>query len=171
MAIPLWKLALVPASFRAAPFKVDTNQRGSGRRALVHEFPHRDLPYTEDLGRKARGFPVVGYVIGPDYTVLRDLLIYALEAEGPGILTLPTMLNIVGGAFMVQPREYTVREDKRSGGMAQFDMNFVEVGEAAFDIAPDTQSGVNSSSDNLGDQTVASSDSELHFGEKGIGSA
>jgi prophage DNA circulation protein len=154
--MPQWKLELLPASFRGVEFKMDANARASGRRAVLHEFPHRDLPYTEDLGRKARGFPVTGYVIGAFYKDDRDALISALEAEGPGQLVLPTL-----GEFTVQAREYSVRENKRAGGIAEFEMNFIEVGDAGFDTLSDTTSGVQSSAGNLQDQTIASSNKEL----------
>jgi len=154
--MPPWKLELLPASFRGIEFKVDANARGSGRRVVLHEFPHRDLPYTEDLGRRARAFPVTGYVIGPFYKDDRDALIFALEREGPGQLVLPTL-----GEFTVQSREYSVRENKRAGGIAEFEMNFVEVGEAGFDTLFDTMSGITSSASDLQEQTIASSNKEL----------
>ena len=78
-------MMLVPATFRLAPFHVDANSRTSGRRIVLHEFPKRDTPYAEDMGRSARRFPVTGYVIGPDYQIWRELLVLALEAEGPGL--------------------------------------------------------------------------------------
>ena len=113
---------LVPAFFRMAPFHVDANSRTSGRRIVLHEFPKRDTPYAEDMGRSARRFPVTGYVIGPDYQIWRELLVLALEAEGPGLLILPTLLQ--RDTILVQPREYTVRETRQAGGMAEFEMQF-----------------------------------------------
>jgi prophage DNA circulation protein len=154
--IPEWKLELLPASFRGVGFKIDANARGSGRRVVLHEFPHRDLPSTEDLGRRARAFPITGYVIGPYYKDDRDALIYALEAEGPGQLVLPTL-----GEYTVQAREYSVRENKRAGGIAEFEMNFVEVGDDVFDTLADTQSSMQSSAVNLKEQTITSSNKDL----------
>jgi prophage DNA circulation protein len=154
--LPPWKWQLQPASFRGAGFKVDTNVRASGRRSVLHEFPHRDIPYTEDLGRKAIGFSITGYVIGPFYKDDRDELIYALEQEGPGQLILPTL-----GQLIVQPREYSVRENKRAGGVAEFEMNFIEAGNAGFDTIGDTASQVLSSATNLKTDTVASSNNDL----------
>lgn len=81
---------LVGASFRGVPFFVEEAERSGGRRAVVHEFPLRDDPYVEDLGRKARTFPVKGYVLGDDYLDQRDALITALEnTPGPGELAHP----------------------------------------------------------------------------------
>jgi prophage DNA circulation protein len=150
---------LVPALFRGAPFHVDANSRSSGRRLVLHEFPKRDMPYAEDMGRKARSFPVTGYVIGPDYTIYRELLVLALEASGPGLLILPTLLQ--RDSIMCQVRDYTVRETRQAGGMAEFDMQFVEAGEAGFSINVDSQGAANDAADNAESQTVDTSDKEL----------
>jgi prophage DNA circulation protein len=164
MAEPLWKLQLVPASFRGATFHVDVGNRNSGRRTVIHEFPKRDVPYAEDMGVSARKFSVTGYVIGPEYFILRDLLIFALESEGSGLLTLPTMLNIIGGVFLVQPLQYSVREQRQQAGMATFDMNFVESGISAFDALVDTVANVVSAANNLQGATTGSSQTELGAG-------
>jgi prophage DNA circulation protein len=159
MATPLWRAMLVPALFRGAPFHVDANARSSGRRLVVHEFPKRDVPYAEDMGRKARTFPVTGYVIGPTYVIQRELLELALEAEGPGLLILPTLLQ--RDSILVQVRDYTVRETRQAGGMAEFDMQFVEAGEQGFSVNVDTQSASNDAADNAETETVDTSNSEL----------
>jgi prophage DNA circulation protein len=159
MAVPLWRMMLVPASFRMAPFHVDANSRTSGRRVVLHEFPKRDTPYAEDMGRSARRFPVTGYVIGPDYQIWRELLVLALESEGPGLLTLPTWLQ--RDTFLVQPREYTVRETRQAGGMAEFEMQFVEAGEAGFSTNIGSQDQAQAAADNTEGQTVTASGDEL----------
>ena len=166
MAEPTWRMQLVPASFRGAEFHIDANSRASGRRMVLHEFPKRDIPYAEDMGRKARGFPINGYVIGPDYKSARDDLIDALETEGPGQLVLPTL-----GQWQVQVRDYTVRETRQAGGMAEFEMQFVEAGEESFSANTDTQSQAQAAADNTEAQTVTTSNTELKYGDKGIGSA
>jgi prophage DNA circulation protein len=150
---------LVPAMFRGAPFHVDANARSSGRRIVLHEFPKRDVPYAEDMGRKARTFPVTGYVIGPDYVIYRELLELALEAEGPGLLILPTLLQ--RDSLLVQVRDYTVRETRQAGGMAEFDMQFVEAGEMGFSSSPDSQGGSETAADNAETQTTDTSNTEL----------
>jgi prophage DNA circulation protein len=159
MATPLWRAMLVPAMFRFAPFHVDTNARSSGRRIVLHEFPKRDVPYAEDMGRKARTFPVTGYVIGPTYVVQREMLEAALEAEGPGLLILPTLLQ--RDSILCQVRDYTVRETRQAGGMAEFDMQFVEAGEMGFSINMDSQGATETAADNAETQTVEDSNQAL----------
>lgn len=113
---------LVGASFRGVAFLVDSADRGGGRRAVVHEFPLRDDPFVEDLGRKARTFRVDGYVIGDDYLAQRDALLAALEdVAGPGELVHP-----YHGARRAICVTLSVRETKTDGGMAMFAIEFVE---------------------------------------------
>lgn len=110
------------ASFRGKPFLVESSERGGGRRAVVHEFPFRDDPFVEDLGRKARTFRVDGYVIGDDYLAQRDALLAALEAaEGPGELVHP-----YHGIRRAICTSVTVRESRADGGIAQFSIEFAE---------------------------------------------
>jgi prophage DNA circulation protein len=153
---------LVPAFFRMAPFHVDVNSRQSGRRTVLHEFPKRDTPYAEDMGRKARSFPVTGYVIGPDYQIFRELLVAALEMEGPGLLILPTLLQ--RDTILVQPRDYAVRETRQAGGMAEFEMNFVESGDNILSSLIDSISQSLGAADGSGAQAAASSGTELSGG-------
>jgi prophage DNA circulation protein len=123
MAPAPWRSQLYPATFRGAEFHVEVREKESGRRDVLHEFPHRDQPYSEDLGRRARRFSVNGYVIGPNYITLRDALIAALEVEGPASLVLPTQ-----GQQQVQVDHYTVTERRERGGVAEFQMTFTEAG-------------------------------------------
>lgn len=109
------------ATFRGVEFFVGTAERSGGRRTVVHEFPHRDRPFVEDLGRRARTFPVDGYVVGEDYQQARDALTAALEAHGPGELVHP-----YHGTFRVAVREFRVRESSSEGGIAYFSIDFVE---------------------------------------------
>jgi prophage DNA circulation protein len=53
-----WRDVLLsqPASFRGVIFHVETGGKSSGRRTVTHEYPKRDDPYAEDMGRVARHF-------------------------------------------------------------------------------------------------------------------
>jgi prophage DNA circulation protein len=113
---------LIGASFRGVPFFVESSERSGGRRTVTHEFPLRDDPFVEDLGRTARAFRVDGYVIGDDYLAQRDALLAALEdTEGPGELVHPHH-----GTLRAICETYSVRESKIEGGMATFAIAFVE---------------------------------------------
>ncbi len=138
MAISPWRVRLRPAKFKDAIFHVEAGARSGGRRLAPHEYPKRDDPYVEDMGRKMRGYSVAGYCIGPSYQDDRNALIRALEAEGSGTLVLPTL-----GEFLVKAGPYSVREVRERGGFCEFEMNFLEAGiEAAFSIEAATQDQV-----------------------------
>lgn len=122
-------------SFRGARFVVPENDLEFGRRKQVHEYPKRDTPYVEDIGRKARRFSVQVFVDGSitadgDYIPARDALIAAIEEAGPGTLVHPWY-----GSLRVDVVESSVRESTREGGRAAFQLAFVEAGEAIFPTA------------------------------------
>jgi len=112
---------LIGASFRGVPFFVDQAERSGGRRTVVHEYPLRNEPFVEDMGRRARAFTVDGYVLGADYVTRRDALISALEDDGPGELAHPYY-----GSLTVIPVMFRVREAVRDGGMALLSIDFEE---------------------------------------------
>jgi prophage DNA circulation protein len=132
MAIAPWRLRLQPATFNGVLFYVDVNAKASGRRVAMHEFAKKDIPYAEDMGRKARKFTITGYAIqgpdnGYDYTIMRNALIAVLELEGPGTLVLPTGL-VLPTDGQVQVESYVVTERRELGGYAEIDMSFFEAG-------------------------------------------
>ena len=147
MPTEAWRQALRPASFRGVQFKVDVNSRGGGRRTSLHQFPKRDDPEAEDMGRQAKRFTISGYVIGGDFVAQRDALIAALETEGAGLLVHPTM-----GEFQVNPGEFTTSERRERGRMAEFEMTFFEAGnEIGTSSVDDTSAAASSAGSNASD--------------------
>lgn len=122
-----WREKLQPASFRDVSFNVATSDLGAGRRTSRHDCPQRDLPYLEDLGRKAREYMVEGYIVGAEYMSGRDALLDACELAGPGELVHP-----YHGRRLVVCTEIRVQESSANGGMATVAMSFVEAGELAY---------------------------------------
>lgn len=125
-----WRDRMQTASFRDALFKVEIGARQGGRRTVVHQYPKRDLPYAEDMGRSAVRFTVQGYLIGPNYLTEKDALIAALEQDGPG--TLRMQWPYQGADIEVMCINYTVTETRERGGMCGIDMDFVEAGKPGF---------------------------------------
>jgi prophage DNA circulation protein len=125
---------VVGAAFRGVPFLVEASDHVSGRRAQVHEFPGRDDPFVEDLGRRARTFAVEGYVLGADYIAHRDALLDALEAEGPGELVHP--YHGIRRAVCVS---LTNRETVADGGLARFSIEFAEAPAQAVAVTEATE--------------------------------
>lgn len=123
-----WKDRLVDASFRGVPFKTEDEATPVGRRVETHEYPNRDKPYTEDLG-KVTGRPVFsGYVIGDDCYDQRDKLIEALNRPGPGTLVHPAY----GEMTVCVDGEIRVSTTSGEGRIVRFDLRFVEAGELSF---------------------------------------
>jgi prophage DNA circulation protein len=122
-----WREDLIAASFRGAAFKVRSHSGSVGRRVQVHEFPLRNKPYTEDLGRKTREFKIEAYVLGENYMGDRDALLRAVEVPGPGQLQHPYL-----GEMRATCTQCEVREETQDGGVARFTLEFVEAGDLAF---------------------------------------
>lgn len=119
-----WREQLRSGSFRGVPFLIEGADTATGRRAAIHEYPGRDRPYVEDLGRKRRELSVECLIIGPDYMATRDALIAACEKPGPGTLVHPYY-----GERRVVCTGARIRETTREGGLARFSIAFVEAGE------------------------------------------
>ena len=114
------------ASFRGVEFEVTGRSWSSGRRHQLHEYPDKDTPYAEDLGKKAENYPVTAFVIGDDYAAKRDALRKACLQKGPGTLVHPDY-----GSVSVLCDAISVREELSSQGMAVFELTFVEAGAQA----------------------------------------
>jgi prophage DNA circulation protein len=131
----IWRDELLPASFAGEQFHCEANSREGGQRFVTHEFPKKDLPYTETMGRRAMEFTIRGYCISypfdakqtlyrRDYRVPRDALTKVLDAGAPGLLQLPTQ-----APMWVVCTRYRMTEEERFGGYVVFDMTFVEYGK------------------------------------------
>lgn len=125
-----WRENYQQASFRGAAFYVEAIDGQYGRRNVTHEYPDRDKPYTEDLGRKAREFTLSAYLVGSDYQSQRDALIAACETSGAGQLVHPYK-----GRMTVCCKGLTVRESKERGGYCELSLTFIEDGAATFPSA------------------------------------
>lgn len=121
---------LIGASFRGAPFFVFSDSLTTGRRTVTHEFPFRDDPDIEDLGRRARTFPIVGYVLGDDYLAKRNALTSALEEFGPGELIHPQY----AATLRAIPDTVEARHSRDEGGISRFSILFKEAPEGV--VAP-----------------------------------
>jgi prophage DNA circulation protein len=136
-----WRDDLVPAAFDGNEFYVETGSRTGGRRIVVHSFPKKDIPYAEDMGKRAIEFPVRAYCIQSalqrDYRPQRDALQARLDKGGPGDLQLPTMRPM-----QVVCQRYLLREQEELGGYCTFDIVFVEAGAAPFKPATSARASV-----------------------------
>lgn len=119
-----WRMRLVPASFGGVRYHVEQQARSGGRRVVLHEYPKRDVPYAEDMGRAATRYQITGYLIGPDYHERKRSLMKALDTADGSTLMDP---------YLAEPKKclcerYNVTETRERGGYCTFEMTFVEVG-------------------------------------------
>jgi len=135
-----WRDELLPAHFDNCMFHVESGAQEGGRRIVTHEFPKRDLCWSEDMGRSATQFTIRAYcIVYPrdldqnmplylrDYRIARDILQERLDRGGAGTLQLPTYKPV-----RCVCQKYRMTEEQKFGGYVVFDMQFVEQGAPPF---------------------------------------
>lgn len=124
MGAPSLPTSLQPAAWRYIPFEAREVGREAGRRLVVHEYPQRDQPSFDDMGRKTRRWKIQGFVLGELAPAIRDRMIAACEKEGPGPLMHPTL-----GLVQARCDSLSVRESVSQGtNVVEFGFDFVEAG-------------------------------------------
>lgn len=118
-----WRDDYRPGAFRGVPFHLKSSSATGGRRTVLNEYPLRDEPSTEDMGRRARQFSLTMTVIGQDYMAQ----IEALETAGPGTLMHPFR----GELYVAVIGDYSCEESTEQGGLARISATFVEAGATA----------------------------------------
>lgn len=136
-----WRIRFsgMPASYGGVHYHVEQQARNSGRRVVLHEYPKRDLPYSEDMGRIAIRYQITGYLIGPSYDVTKKRLIAVLENSEGATLIDP---------YLAEPKKcicerYSVTENRQRGGYCTFEMSFVELGESGNTPSTNTATDTN----------------------------
>ena len=114
-----WRDDLLPASFRGIKFLIEQAAVPVGRKGKLHEYPQRDEPFFESLGKQSQVHKVSAYVIGDDCFARRDKLLEALEKEGPGELVHPWL-----GRMLVDVGECDLTHSRTEGGMARLELTF-----------------------------------------------
>ncbi|TBV76882.1 DNA circularization protein [Pseudoxanthomonas winnipegensis] len=124
-----WREQLQPASFRGVPFHVLGDTASFGRRTVPHEYPFRDKPFVEDLGRRARTMRIDAVIVGADYMAGRDALIEAIERAGPGKLVHPQygelQVSVIDDGLSIQ-------HSSQEGGCCRITFACMESGAATF---------------------------------------
>jgi prophage DNA circulation protein len=144
---------LQQASFRGVPFGVRQTDGKFGRRIALHEYPFRDKPWAEDIGRAARLIRVSGFLIsdsklygGGDVLAQREQMIAACETADPGTLVHPTL-----GELTVSLHDGVVITERwNEGRYFELNFEFVESGERTFPAAAsDTGAATDDAADDL----------------------
>lgn len=119
-------------SFRGVEFETSQTELSVGRRNQVFEYPQRDTPFVEDLGRKCRTITFKAFVTGTDYIAKMNALIEALEEGGSGELVHPWL-----GSMSVVPQLANQISYSSKLCVASATLTFVESGESLYPSAED----------------------------------
>ncbi|WP_434701550.1 DNA circularization protein [Pseudomonas sp. D1-36] len=114
-----WRDELLPASFRGISFLIPQASVPVGQKGQLHEYPQRDEPFFEQLGKQAQVHTMTAWVIGDDCFERRDKLLEALQTPGPGELVHPWL-----GRMQVKVGDCKVSHELTAGGMVSFDLTF-----------------------------------------------
>lgn len=137
MAIPTlsWQSQLLPASFRGVPFVTEQSGFSTSRKWAIHEYPFKDNPVAEDLGRANQTLNFSGFLVGDDCYLQRDALASACQAPGTGILIHPSLTFIPSVACL----SATFNERADRGRVVEVQFSFLVVDDIpvlqAFDVA------------------------------------
>ncbi len=119
-----WRERYQQGSFRGIQFHIESGDDERAQRLVVHEFPAREKPYLESLGKKANKFTIEAFLVGDDYLEQRDNLQDACIQPGTGKLVHPFY-----GEITVQCESIRCRHDRSEMRMVRVSMSFVEVGD------------------------------------------
>ncbi|WP_447077669.1 DNA circularization protein [Shewanella algae] len=115
------------ASFRGVAFLLEEADGESGRRAVPHSYPKKEVGYTEDNGKVLTRENITGRVLGDDYLQQLEAILTALNKPGPGELVHPWF-----GIRKVQIGRVSHKLVNRIDGTATFSFEVFEVGENLF---------------------------------------
>ena len=113
--------------FGDVPFIFVDDNFGSGRRIVRHEFPQRDIPYSEDLGRRIRTITIQGELLGDDYLTQRDNLLFVCEEGGAKELIHPYY-----GILTVECDKINITNVRTETRVCKFQAVFTEKGKLEF---------------------------------------
>jgi prophage DNA circulation protein len=146
-----WRDQMLPASFRGISFLIPQASVPVGMKVQLHEFPQRDEPYAEQMGKQAQVHRLVCWIIGDDCFERRNKFMEAVQTPGAGELVHPWL-----GRMQVKAGEAELTHDFKQGGMAAFAVTFYPDIPLKFPTAKvNTQQQVVKASDSLLDSALA----------------
>ena len=128
-----YKKILQQASFRGIKFHVESSERKMGFNYKIHVFPGgKRKAYAEELSEQAQILPIDAFLIGPDASYTRDLLIEACRKRSLGKLHHPLI-----GYIDAKCKSFRVREVFNKVGKIIINMEFIEVEQESSSMFPD----------------------------------
>ena len=121
-----WLKTLWPASYKGVPFFFESDDEKGGRGLVIHQFPHRDDPFIEDLGENPRFYDGSAYVHGDDADALAVRLSETLASRGAGTLVVP-----IRGPVTVHCESFERNHQRDRLGYVAFKIKLVREGAAS----------------------------------------
>lgn len=111
--------------WRGVEYNHESGGVSGGRRVAVHEYPYRDGPYTEDMGRSARRFSISGYVTQPNVRDKVRRLQNAFEQFGAG----PLYHAWLNRTIIARCENFSIDDSRNDLTRVNFTASFVEKGD------------------------------------------
>jgi len=127
-----WLDRLTKADFDGFEFLTENHDAKSGKRLVVHEFPHSDEVEVERFGAKAKAFKLNAYFIGADYDLEVNGFTEKLAATSAVWLNHPWL-----GQLWVEAADWTRSESNDKGGYCVVSIDFVPGGRAPYEPTVD----------------------------------
>lgn len=118
------------ASVRGVEFFLDEADGESGRRAIPHAYPKKEVGYTEDNGKVLTQERISGRCVGDDYMQQLSDVLEALNKPGPCEFIHPWF-----GVRKVQIGKVSHKLVNKTDGLATFSFEVFEQGENLFPTA------------------------------------
>lgn len=151
MAERTWRDELLPASFRGISFLIPQATVPVGMKGQLHEFPQRDEPYFEQLGKQSQVHRLTIWIIGDDCFERRDKFLEAIQTPGAGELVHPWL-----GRMQVKAGEAELTHDYQQGGMVSMLVTFYADTPLKFPVARvNTQQQVVKASESMWESALA----------------
>lgn len=115
------------ASFRGVSFLFETSSGESGRRAIPHAYPKKEVGFAEDNGKVLQSETIEARLVGRDYFIQFQALLDALNQPGPGELIHPYF-----GVRQVQVGQVNHKLENKVERTATISFDVYEVGENLF---------------------------------------
>lgn len=122
-----WKDQLRDASFKGVPIKWLDISGENGRRLADHEFPQRDRPWIEDMGRATRPYAFTAVCCGDSWLDDLNTLLAIMEAPGAGELVHPLFGRVT---VYAKPAKWHMAID--DGPRVDVALEFTENGDLLF---------------------------------------
>lgn len=124
----IFSKTLRQCSYKGVPFQAAAVTKTIQRRQVLHEYPQRDIPYLEDLGKGATLYKVTAFLVGDNCVAQAKRLEKALLSVGAGTFVHPWDGALTVSVYQASNISYSNSELR----YCSLDITFVEAGELGY---------------------------------------